>query len=38
MIQIDHRLESMSKSQRPVPIKGGWPKIILLLGVLHLSV
>lgn len=28
----------MSKSQRPVPIMGGCPKMILLLGVLHLSV
>ena len=34
----DHKFESMSKSQIPVPIKGGWPKMILLLGVLHLSV
>jgi hypothetical protein len=28
----------MNKSQIPVPISGGWPKIILLLGVLQLSV
>ena len=38
MIHINQRLESISKSQRPVPIIGGWPKMILLLGVLHLSV
>jgi len=34
----NHKFESMSKSHIPVPMRGGWPSIILLLGVLHLSV
>ena len=33
----NHKFESISKSQMPVPIRGGCPSIILLLGVLHLS-
>jgi hypothetical protein len=33
-----HNPESINKSQIPVPIDGGCPRIILLLGVFILSV